>query len=294
MPTGIAKDDDVAALARRAAGLTVDGGDPRLKAIVHDLLIAAFEIIDRHDISENEFWSAVGFAQSAAPEFGLIIPGLGLEHYFDLMLDARDAQAARGGGTPRTIEGPLFVEGAPLSEGRAALNRAGDAGEALEMSGTVYDAEGRPVAGAVLDVWHANAQGSYSIFDPSQPPFNLRAKIRTGSDGRYAFDTIMPVGYSCPPGGATETLLARIGRHGARPAHVHFFVRAAGHRALTTQINIADDPLVNDDFAFATRDGLIPPIARSADGASIAFDFHLQPADDEAGEQLSRRTRATA
>ncbi len=294
MPTGIAKNDDVAALARRAAGLTVDGGDPRLKAIVHDLLIAAFEVIDRHDISENEFWSAVGFAQSAAPEFGLIIPGLGLEHYFDLMLDARDAQAARGGGTPRTIEGPLFVEGAPLSDGHASLNRAGDAGERLEMSGTVYDAEGRPVAGAVLDVWHANAQGSYSIFDPSQPPFNLRAKIKTGSDGRYSFDTIMPVGYSCPAGGTTETLLARIGRHGARPAHVHFFVRAPSQRALTTQINIADDPLVNDDFAFATRAGLIPPIARSADGASIAFDFHLQSADDESDEQLSRRTRATA
>lgn len=294
MPTGIAKDDAIAALVRRAAGLTVDGGDPRLKAILHDLLTATFEVIDRHDVSENEFWSAVSFAQSAAPEFGLIVPGLGIEHYFDLLLDARDAQAARGGGTPRTIEGPLFVEGAPLSEGHASLNRAGDPGEALEMSGTVYDADGRPVAGAVIDVWHANAQGSYSVFDPSQPPFNLRAKIRTGSDGRYAFDTNMPVGYCCPPGGATENLLASIGRHGARPAHVHFFVRAPGQRALTTQINIADDPLVNDDFAFATRDGLIPPIARSANGASIYFDFHLQPANDEADEQLSVRARAMA
>lgn len=294
MPTGLAKDAEATALARRAAGLTVEGGNPRLKAIIHDLLLAAFEVIDRHDISENEFWSAVGFAQSAAPEFGLIVPGLGLEHYFDLLLDARDAQAERGGGTPRTIEGPLFVEGAPLSDGHASLNRAGDAGEALEMAGTVYDVGGRPIVGAVIDVWHANAKGSYSIFDPSQPPFNLRAKIKTGSDGRYSFDTIMPVGYSCPAGGATETLLARIGRHGARPAHVHFFVRAPGQRALTTQINIADDPLVNDDFAFATREGLIPPIVRSTDGAAIAFDFHLQPADTDADEQLSQRTRVTA
>lgn len=294
MPTGFAKDEEIVALARRAAGLTVDGGDPRLKGIIHDLLVATFDVIDRHDISENEFWSAIGFIQTATPELGLIVPGLGIEHYFDLMLDARDEQRARGGGTPRTIEGPLFVEGAPLSEGNASLSRAGDAGEVLEMAGTVYDDAGKPVAGAVIDVWHANTQGSYSIFDPSQPPFNLRAKIRTGSDGRYAFDTIMPVGYSCPPGGATETLLARIGRHGARPAHVHFFVRAPGQRALTTQINIADDPLVNDDFAFATRDGLIPPIQRSADGATIDFDFHLQPADNEADEYLSKRVRATA
>lgn len=294
MPIGLAKHQDVVALARRAAGLTVEGGNPRLKAIMHDLLTAAFEVIDRHDISENEFWSAVSFAQSAAPEFGLIIPGLGIEHYFDLLLDARDAAAERGGGTPRTIEGPLFVEGAPLSEGSASLNRACEAGEALAMSGTVYDSDGQPVADAVIDVWHANAQGAYSIFDPSQPPFNLRAKIRTGSDGRYAFETVMPVGYSCPPCGATERLLASIGRHGARPAHIHFFVRASGQRALTTQINIADDPLVNDDFAFATREGLIPPIARSADGASITFDFHLVPADAHAAEQLSSRARAMA
>ncbi len=294
MPTGFAKDEEIVALARRAAGLTVTGGDPRLKAIIHDLLVATFDVIDRHDISENEFWSAIAFIQTAAPELGLIVPGLGIEHYFDLMLDARDAQEARGGGTPRTIEGPLFVEGAPLSDGSASLNRAEDAGKVLKMTGTVYDAAGQPVAGAVIDVWHANAQGSYSIFDPSQLPFNLRAKIRTGSDGRYAFDTIMPVGYSCPPGGATETLLAYIGRHGARPAHVHFFIRAPGQRALTTQINIADDPLVNDDFAFATREGLIPPIQRSTDGATIGFDFHLQPADNEADEQLSKRARAMA
>ncbi len=294
MPTGFATNEVALALARRAAGLTVEGGSPRLKTILHDLLVATFTVIDRHDVTEDEFWSAVGFAQSAAPEFGLIVPGLGIEHFFDLLLDTRDVQAARGGGTPRTIEGPLFVEGAPLSEGRASLNRAGDVGETLAMTGTVFDQNGEPVANAIVDVWHANAQGSYSIFDASLPPFNLRAKIRTGRDGRYAFDTIMPVGYSCPPGGATETLLARIGRHGARPAHVHFFVRAPGQRALTTQINIADDPLVNDDFAFATRDGLIPPIMRSADGAAIQFDFHLQRAESEADEQLSDRARMTA
>jgi catechol 1,2-dioxygenase len=294
MPTGCSTTEEVAALTRRAAGLTVEGGDERLKAIVHDLLAAVFDTIDRHDVSENEFWSAVSFAQSAAPEFGLIVPGLGIEHYFDLLLDARDTQAAREGGTPRTIEGPLFVEGAPLSDGSASLNRAGDAGEPLAMSGTVFDAEGQPVAGAVIDVWHANAKGSYSIFDTSQPGFNLRAKIRTGSDGHYAFDTVMPVGYSCPPGGATETLLAKVGRHGARPAHVHFFVRAPGQRALTTQINIADDPLVNDDFAFATREGLIPPISRDDSGARISFDFHLQPALVPADEALSNRARVAA
>ena len=39
----------------------------------------------------------------------------GLEHFLDLFMDAKDAEAGLTGGTPRTIEGPLYVAGAPLS-----------------------------------------------------------------------------------------------------------------------------------------------------------------------------------
>jgi catechol 1,2-dioxygenase len=63
----------------------------------------------------------------------------------------------------------------------------------------------------------------------------------------------MPNGYSVPPGGATDTLMTALGRHGHRPAHVHFFVEAPGFRTLTTQINFGDDPFAADDFAFGTR-----------------------------------------
>ena len=52
----------------------------------------------------------------------------------------------------------------------------------------------------------------------------------------------MPNGYSVPNGGATDTLMKAIGRHGHRPAHVHFFIEAPGYRKLTTQINFGDDP----------------------------------------------------
>jgi catechol 1,2-dioxygenase len=60
-----------------------------------------------------------------------------------------------------------------------------------------------------------------------------------------------------PSGGATERLLGAVGRHGRRPAHIHFFVSAQGFRHLTTQVNIDGDPDLYDDFAYATRDGLI-------------------------------------
>jgi len=85
----------------------------------------------------------------------------------------------------------------------------------------------------------------------------------------------------------TQQLLTALGRHGNRPAHIHFFVEAPGFRKLTTQINISDDPYLHDDFAFATRDGLIPELVRHTEPseikekglnepfATIRFDFEL-------------------
>jgi catechol 1,2-dioxygenase len=129
----------------------------------------------------------------------------------------------------------------------------------------VRDLDGKPVGGAIVDVWHANTKGFYSFFDKSQTKYNLRRRIETGPDGRYEFQTIIPAGYGCQPDGPTQRLLDQLGRHGQRPAHIHFFVSSPGHRHLTTQINIAGDKYLYDDFAFATREGLIPKIVRHED-----------------------------
>jgi catechol 1,2-dioxygenase len=71
----------------------------------------------------------------------------------------------------------------------------------------------------------------------------------------------MPVGYGCPPDGTTQALLNLLGRHGNRPSHVHYFVSAPGYRKLTTQFNIDGDKYLWDDFAFATREGLIATVS---------------------------------
>lgn len=164
------------------------------------------------------------------------------------------------------------------------------------MSGAITGMDGEPVKGALLHVWHANSKGFYSHFDPTgeQTPFNNRRRIRIGDDGRYAFHSKMPNGYAVPPGGATEKLMHAVGRHGNRPAHVHFFVEAPGYRTLTTQINFGDDPFAADDFAFGTREGLLPVPNRQGDTAYIAFDFVLQKADEEDDEHFSARARTAA
>ena len=286
---------EIQKLLDKAAGLDSANGNARLKAIMRDLLEAAMTVIVRHDVSESEFWLATKYLQDGAGEIGLIAPGVGLEHFLDLYMDAKDADAGLTGGTPRTIEGPLYVAGAPIAEGDVDLTKDLDETETLHMTGSVTGPDGEPVANALLHVWHANSKGWYSHFDPTgeQTPFNNRARIRLGPDGRYAFHSKMPSGYSVPPGGATDTLMQALGRHGNRPAHVHFFIEAPGYRTLTTQINFGDDPFAADDFAFGTREGLLPVPSRQGDTASIAFDFVMQRAVEQTDERFSSRQRAT-
>ncbi|WEK41994.1 MAG: dioxygenase [Candidatus Sphingomonas colombiensis] len=293
MDVNFVKTPAVQQLLDRATGVDSPTGNPRLKVILRDLLEATMNVIVRHDITESEFWLAVKYLQDGAGEFGLIAPGTGLEHFMDLLMDARDAAAGLSGGTPRTIEGPLYVEGAPLVEGDANLTQDPDDTGTLRMTGRVTGPDGEPVEGAILHVWHANSKGFYSHFDPTgeQTPFNNRRRIKLGADGRYSFQSKMPNGYSVPPGGATEQLMMALGRHGNRPAHVHFFLEAPGYRTLTTQINFGDDPFAEDDFAFATREGLLPVPSRQGDTAYIAFDFQLQRAATPEGESFSARHR---
>ncbi len=300
--TDIVKSEAVQSLLDRASGQTEEGGNVRLKAITRDLLEAIMQIVEKHDISESEFWQATKFLQDGADEFGLIMPGVGIEHFLDLHMDAKDVELGQSGGTPRTIEGPLYVAGAPLVDGDLTqtndvnLTTDPDDTETLTMSGRIVGPDGEPVKDAVLHVWHANSKGFYSHFDPTtdQSPFNNRRRIKLGEDGRYAFHSKMPRGYSCPPGGATDKLMKALGRHGDRPAHVHFFIEASNYRTLTTQINFGDDPHAHDDFAFGTREGLLPVPDRSGGNPEIVFDFQLQRAQSSSDEGFSERPRAEA
>jgi catechol 1,2-dioxygenase len=94
-----------------------------------------------------------------ASEIGLLVPGLGIEHFFDLRLDDIEEEAGLKGGAPRTIEGPLWVAGAPLSKGKAAVDDGSEEGEALVMEGVVRDISGRPVSAAIVDMWRAGPLG---------------------------------------------------------------------------------------------------------------------------------------
>jgi catechol 1,2-dioxygenase len=247
--------------------------DTRVQEIIVRLVTDLFQAIDELDIQPSEVWKGLEYLTDAgqANELGLLAAGLGLEHFLDLRADEIDLEAGITGGTPRTIEGPLYVAGAPESVGFARMDDGSESNQidTLIIEGTVTDTEGNLIENAKVEIWHANSLGNYSFFDKAQSDFNLRRTIFADDKGKYVALTTMPVGYGCPPEGTTQALLNKLGRHGNRPSHVHYFVSAPGFRKLTTQFNIEGDQYLWDDFAFATRDGLVATAVEVTDPSEI-------------------------
>ena len=284
--------------------------DARTQQIVVRLVGDLFQAIEDLDISQTELWKGLEYFTDAgqANELGLLAAGLGLEHYLDLRADEADAKAGITSGTPRTIEGPFYVAGAPETVSFTRMDDGSEEGKipTLIIDGTVKDAEGNLIEGAKVEIWHANSLGNYSFFDKSQSDFNLRRSVITAADGQYTALTTMPVGYGCPPQGTTQFVLDKLGRHGNRPSHVHYFVTAPGFRKLTTQFNIEGDQYLWDDFAFATRDGLVATAVDVTDEAEIArrgltgafkhIQFNVELVADQQGAPSTEvdRRRASA
>ncbi len=240
-------------------------GNPRVRQLTERIVTDLFRTIDELDVTPDEFWAATAWLTrlGAAGQTGLITAGLGFDRLLDIRADEADQKAGREGGTPRAIEGPLFVAGAPTSKVEVRVDEGEPKGEVFVMEGQVLDLQGKPVPHAMVDVWHANEQGGYSHFFPGMQPFELRRRIETDAKGFYRFRSFLPPGYAIPPTGPVADLFAALGRHGQRPAHIHFLVAAPGMRTLTTQVNIPGDSYIDDDFAFATRDGLIVALERN-------------------------------
>lgn len=174
--------------------------------------------------------------------------------------------------TEQTVEGPFYRPGAPfLSPPCSLVRREGERGAVLIFSGTVASTGGEPLAGAVLDLWHASAHGLYSpgaswvpggLFDEAQPAYNLRGRLGVGGAGEFEVRSVVPGAYRDPPGAMSELSL--------RPAHLHAKVSHPGFADLTTQLFFADDPYLETDPAEVVRPGLVTRLARQADPADLA------------------------
>jgi protocatechuate 3,4-dioxygenase beta subunit len=149
--------------------------------------------------------------------------------------------------TMRQTEGPYFK---PRSPQRSDLVEANAKGRIVELSGQVLTRSCRPVARALVDLWHADDRGDYD-----NSGFRYRGHVFADGEGRYRLRTIFPAQY---PG---------------RTRHYHVKVQAPERPVLTTQLYFPDDPGNRRDGLF--RRELVMRMSDAGDGLSARFDFVL-------------------
>ncbi len=208
-------------------------------------------------------------------EFILLSDVLGFSMLVDAINNRRPA-----GATENTVFGPFHVADAPIRAMGDTISLDGK-GEACLFEGKVIDLHGTPIEGACVDVWSDNADGFYDVQQPGiQPKWNNRGRFFTGRDGAYAFRGIKPTSYPIPDDGPVGKMLAHLGRHPYRPAHMHFLVTAPGFQKLVTHTFVGDDTYLESDAVFGVKKTLIAPFER-LEGADTAwrspFDFVLTP-----------------
>lgn len=255
--------------------------NPRVEAIFDDLIVALQDLIEKHQVTFEEYRAFQEWLTLAGSQ-GFEIP-LVLDVFLATTVDNVNAA---GEGTESNVEGPFYVPDTPVLDAPVVLPKRDDEpGETLVFSGTVRSTDGSPLAGAVLDVWQANGVGAYSHFSPDVPDGNLRGRLTADDEGRFAFETVVPEPYEVPKDGATGILLAALGRPAYRPGHIHFMLSHANARPLTTQIYFEGDPWIDCDVVGAVKKPLITKLEHHIDAegrtsASCSYDFVLAPAAD--------------
>ena len=161
------------------------------------------------------------------------------------------------GETESTVLGPFYIANAPKYQNGDNICLDGK-GETVWVQGRVKDAKGKPIAGAVLDIWQANEDGFYDVQQKGiQPDMNLRGVFASGKNGEFFFRSAYPKYYPIPYDGSVGDLLVALNRNHNRPAHLHFLVTAPGFEKLVTHIFTPDCPWLNDDAVFGVKESLI-------------------------------------
>lgn len=246
------------------AGRNRNARDARLKAIMDVVTRKLHEAVKEIEPTQEEWMEAILFLTRTGQmcnewrqEFILLSDTLGVSMLVDAINNRKPS-----GASESTVLGPFHVQDAPeLPMGaNICLDQKG---EDMVISGRILDTQGRPIEGAVLDVWQANDEGFYDVQQLGiQPEFNLRGVFRTGADGRYWFRAVKPKFYPIPHDGPVGKMLDHLGRHPYRPAHLHYILKAEGFETLITHIFDPHDPYINSDAVFGVKQSLLA-------------DFHL-------------------
>jgi len=269
-PTAADSGASASANFRSTTRSSVDVSPERVSTVATAVLRGVHEAIRAHDVTYAEFQAAKQWLMDLGEggEWPLFLDVF-VEHVVE------EVAARTQDGTKGSILGPYYLPDQVSLPAVATLPmRADEQGSPLVISGRVTDLAGLPLAGAELDVWHADSEGYYSGFAPGIPDGNLRAVVTTDAEGRFEITTVQPAPYQIPTDGPTGRLIDAAGWHPWRPAHLHLIVRASGHRPITTQLYFEGGEYVDSDVAEAVK----PELVLTPAGQRVSYDFVLEPA----------------
>jgi protocatechuate 3,4-dioxygenase beta subunit len=265
--------------------------DPRFREIMTSLIGHLHAFVREVELTEEEWFEGVKFLTATGQkcddkrqEYILLSDVLGVSMLVDAINHRRG-----GGATENTVLGPFYVHGAPEIRNGDDM-AAGWKGEPTYVSGRVVSTDGKPIAGALLDMWQSNTEGWYDVQLADTGGRQLRAKLRTDEQGRFRFRTIKPTAYPVPTDGPVGQILDRMGRHPMRPAHLHFIVTAPGHETVVTHLFVEGDPYLASDAVFGVKNSLVIDFKRNDSAAEAkkvgleapfceaSYEFVLKPA----------------
>jgi hydroxyquinol 1,2-dioxygenase len=152
-------------------------------------------------------------------EFILLSDVLGLPMLTVAMNNDKPARCPQA-----TVFGPFHVEGAPRH-----VNGDDAIGTTCRVWSTAKGLNGEPVAGAVIEVWQADAQGNHDAQYPGLDKAQARGVLKSGPNGSVHFKMIVADSYAIPVEGRVDELRRANGRHPRRPLHLHLMIKAPGY-----------------------------------------------------------------
>ncbi|WP_227997059.1 catechol 1,2-dioxygenase [Nocardia australiensis] len=258
--------------------VSADTSPERAAAIYRDVLDAFKEIIHKHEVTYDEYRVLKQWTIDVG-EYGEwpLWLDVFVEHEIEDVNYSRNSLT----GTKGSIEGPYYVAGSPKLPATCTMPmRDKDrACTPLVFSGQVTDLAGNGLAGATIELWHADEDGYYSQFAPGLPEWNLRGTVECDEQGRYEITTIQPAPYQIPHDGPTGSFIESYGGHPWRPAHLHLMVQAPGKLPITTQLYFKGGEWVDTDVATAVKPELVLDPVPGDDGKNrVSYSFALDPA----------------
>jgi catechol 1,2-dioxygenase len=258
----IEREQDVTAAALAVMERT---SDPRMRQIMVSLVKHLHGFVRDVRLTEKEFRDATAVIAELGKlttdthnEVVLMAGSLGVSPLVCLLNNGDQGNTE----TDQSLLGPFWRLNSPRVENGGSIVRSQTPGAPLFVNGHVVDKDGRPVAGAEVDVWHASPVGLYENQDPEQAEMNLRGKFTTDHDGRFSFRSVMMVGYPIPTNGVVGRLLSAQRRHPYRPAHLHALIFKPGFKVLISQVYDPNDPHIDSDVQFGVTQALIGKFVR--------------------------------